>query len=155
MADYKEGNLVSKGASYAVVVSRFNSFITESLLEGAVDVLRRHGASEEEITVLRCPGAFELPAVARKCLEMGKYDAVICLGAVIRGATSHYDLVCNAAANGIAQLNMSFDQPVIFGVITTDTIEQAIERAGTKAGNKGADAAVAAIELVNLYRNLD
>ena len=154
MADYIEGKLVSKGASYAIVVSRFNSFITESLLEGALDTLRRHGAEDNEVDVVRCPGAFELPSVARKCLDTGKYDAVICLGAVIRGATSHYDLVCNAAANGIAQLNMTQDKPVIFGVITTDTIEQAIERAVTKAGNKGADAAVSAIEMVNLYRNL-
>ena len=126
MAEFIEGELISKGASYAIVVSRFNSFITESLLEGAIDTLKRHGVDSDKVTVVRCPGAFELPAVARKCVESQKYDSVICLGAVIRGATSHYDLVCNAAANGVAQLNMQHDVPVIFGVITTDTIEQAI-----------------------------
>ena len=154
MAEFIEGELISKGASYAIVVSRFNSFITESLLEGAIDTLKRHGVDSDNVTVVRCPGAFELPAVARKCVESQKYDSVICLGAVIRGATSHYDLVCNAAANGVAQLNMQHDVPVIFGVITTDTIEQAIERAGTKAGNKGSEAAAAAVEMVNLYKKL-
>ncbi|NND70745.1 MAG: 6,7-dimethyl-8-ribityllumazine synthase [Rhodothermales bacterium] len=154
MPQFIEGELISTGASYAIVVSRFNSFITESLLDGAVDTLGRHGVDSDNISVIRCPGAFELPAVARKCLESKKYDSVICLGAVIRGATSHYDLVCNAAANGVASLNLHSDVPVIFGVITTDTIEQAIERAGTKAGNKGAEAAAAAIEMVNLYKKI-
>jgi 6,7-dimethyl-8-ribityllumazine synthase len=154
MPDYIEGDLVSKDASYAIVVSRFNSFITESLLEGALNTLSRHGVEDGNVTVVRCPGAFELPAVAQKCLESGNYDSVICLGAVIRGATSHYDLVCNVAANGVASLNLKYDKPVIFGVITTDSIEQAIERAGTKAGNKGAESAQAAIEMVDLYKKL-
>lgn len=133
-----------------ICVARFNEFITKSLLEGAVSTLARHGASKENITVLWVPGAFELPLAAQHLAEQN--DAVVCLGAVIRGATSHYDLVCNQAASGIMKVGLEKHKPVIFGVITTDTIEQAIERAGTKAGNKGAEAALAAIEMVHLLR---
>ncbi len=154
MPDILEGTLVARDASFALVVSRFNTFITEKLLEGALEALRRHDADLDRVTVAWCPGAFELPFVARRLAETETYDAVICLGAVIRGATSHYDLVAGAVANGIGQVALSTGVPVLFGVLTTDTIEQAIERAGTKAGNKGAEAAVAAIEMVNLLRQL-
>ena len=148
-----EGRLAPGDARFGIVVSRFNEFITERLLEGALDALRRHGADMDAVTVVRCPGAFEIPFVARKVADSGKHDAVIALGAVIRGATSHYDFVAGEAAKGVG--SASTEIPVIFGVITTDTIEQAIERAGTKAGNKGAEAAVAAIEMVDLMRQLD
>ena len=145
-----EGNVVNSGIKVGIVVSRFNEFITNKLLEGALDGLRRHGVPDEDVTAAWVPGAFEIPMVAQKMAQSGKYDAVICLGAVIRGSTSHYDLVCNEAAKGIAQVNLQTGVPVTFGVITTENIEQAIERAGTKAGNKGADAAIAALELANL-----
>lgn len=143
-----------QGARFAIVVSRFNAFITEKLLEGALDALRRHDADMDQVTVVWCPGAYEIPLVAKRLAASGKYDAIICLGAVIRGATFHFDLVASGAAKGITQASLETDVPVILGVITTDTIEQAIERAGTKAGNKGAEAALAAIEMVNLLEQL-
>ncbi|WP_456425090.1 6,7-dimethyl-8-ribityllumazine synthase [Rhodocaloribacter sp.] len=154
MPEIIEGQLIARDASFALVVSRFNAFISEKLLDGALDALRRHGADMDRVTVVWCPGAFEIPLVARKVAEKGDADAVICLGAVIRGATSHYDFVAGEAAKGVAHASLATGVPVIFGVLTTDTIEQAVERAGTKAGNKGADAAVAAIEMVNLLRQL-
>ena len=154
MPEYIEGGCVARDASFAIVVSRFNAFITEKLLEGALDALRRHDADLDRVTVTHCPGSFEVPLVAKKLAERGSYDAVLCLGAVIRGATTHYDLVAGEVAKGTGQVMLQTGVPVIFGVITTDTIEQAIERAGTKAGNKGAEAAVAAIEMVNLLRQL-
>ena len=148
------GSLDASQAKVAIVASRFNSFIVERLIEGAVDVLRRVGGSPESITIVRCPGAFELPAVTRRCVESKKFDAVICLGAVIRGATPHFDYVAAESSKGIAQLASQATIPVIFGVLTTDTIEQAVERAGTKAGNKGADAAMTALEMISLFRKL-
>ena len=149
-----EGKLIAEGAKFGIVASRFNEFIVSRLLSGALDGLRRHGAREEDITAIWVPGAFELPLAAKRMAVCGKYDAVICLGAVIRGATSHYDLVCNETAKGIAQVGLQTDVPVLFGVVTADNIEQAVERAGTKAGNKGFDAAVSAIEMVNLLRQV-
>ncbi len=150
-----EGNFVAAGHRYAIVVSRWNEFITSKLLAGAQDALIRHGADEENIDVVWVPGSFELPAVARKVAHSTRYDGVICLGCLIRGGTVHFDLIASEATKGIAQIGMSADVPITFGVITTESIEQAIERAGTKAGNKGAEAAMAAIEMVNLYRALD
>lgn len=150
MAKFIEGNLNAGGKKFGIIVARFNSFIGERLLEGAMDTLIRSGASGDDIEVLRVPGAFEIPLVAQKMARSGRYDAVICLGAVIRGATPHFDFVANEAVKGIAQASMDADLPIIFGILTTDTIEQAIERAGTKAGNKGADCAMTAIEMVNL-----
>ncbi|MCF6290884.1 MAG: 6,7-dimethyl-8-ribityllumazine synthase [Desulfobacterales bacterium] len=149
-----EGNLRADGKKFGVVIARFNSFIVERLLEGALDTLQRSGATAGDIAVARVPGAFEIPLVAKKMAASGRYDAVICLGAVIRGATSHYDLVANEAAKGIAQAGMETGVPILFGVLTTDTIEQAIERAGSKAGNKGSESALAAIEMVNLLAAL-
>ena len=149
-----EGKLIAEGAKFGIVASRFNEFIVSRLLSGALDALRRHGAREEDITAMWVPGAFELPLAAKRMAACGKYDAVICLGAVIRGATSHYDLVCNETAKGIAQVGLQTGVPVLFGVVTADNIEQAVERAGTKAGNKGFDAAVSAIEMVNLLRQV-
>lgn len=149
-----EGNLESGSIRFGIVVSRFNSFITEKLLDGALDALRRHGADMDAVAVVRCPGSFEMPLVAKKMAESGKYDALICLGAVIRGATTHYDLVAGEVAKGVSLVAVQTGTPVAFGVITVDTIEQAIERAGTKAGNKGADAAMSAIEMANLLRQL-
>lgn len=148
------GSLDASQVRVAIVASRFNSFIVERLIEGAVDVLRRVGGAPESITIVRCPGAFELPAVTRRCVESKKFDAVICLGAVIRGATPHFDYVAAESSKGIAQLASQATIPVIFGVLTTDTIEQAVERAGTKAGNKGADAAMTALEMISLFRKL-
>ncbi|WP_073996509.1 6,7-dimethyl-8-ribityllumazine synthase [Arcanobacterium urinimassiliense] len=145
-----EGDYTASGKKFGIVVSRFNDFITARLLEGALDGLRRHGVAEADVEIAWVPGAFEIPLLAKKMAESGKYDAVICLGAVIRGSTSHYDYVCNEAAKGIAQVSMESGIPVMFGVVTTDTITQAIERAGTKAGNKGYDAALGAIEMVNI-----
>jgi len=145
-----EGNLISKEIKIGIVVARFNEFITAKLLSGAVDALKRHAVADEHIDVAWVPGAFEIPLIASKMANSGKYDAVICLGAVIRGNTSHYDYVCNEVSKGIAQVSMQSQIPVMFGVVTTENIEQAIERAGTKAGNKGFDAAVGAIEMVNL-----
>ncbi len=148
------GHLVGEGLRFAVVVSRFNAFISEHLLKGAMDALTRHGVSDEDVDVAWVPGAFEIPLVARRLAESGRYDAIICLGAVIRGATPHFDYVAGESAKGIAAASLHTGVPVIYGVLTTDTIEQAIERAGTKAGNKGADAAMAAIEMANLLRAL-
>ncbi|MEM8487397.1 MAG: 6,7-dimethyl-8-ribityllumazine synthase [Bacteroidota bacterium] len=152
MAEYINGSLQPGDARFAIVVSRFNEFITQKLLEGALDALTRHGANMDAVTVAWCPGAFEAPLVVKKMAESGKYDAVICLGAVIRGATTHYDFVAGQAASGIMAATLDTGVPVMFGVITTETIEQAIERAGTKAGNKGAEAAIAAIEMVNVLK---
>lgn len=150
-----EGNLKADGLKFALVVSRFNEFITGQLLDGAIDALIRHGATADSIKVCRVPGAFELPLAAQRLAAKGEYDAIVCLGALIRGSTSHYDLVAAEATKGIAQVSLANSLPVIFGVITVDTIEQAVERAGTKAGNKGFDAAVSAIEMANLFRSLD
>ena len=149
-----EGKLVSKDIKIGIVAARFNEFITSKLLGGAVDALNRHEIPEENIEVAWVPGAFEIPLIASKMAKSGRYDAVICLGAVIRGSTSHYDYVCSEVSKGIASVSLASDVPVMFGVLTTDTIEQAIERAGTKAGNKGFDCAVGAIEMVNLIRAL-
>lgn len=149
-----EGKLVSSEMKIGIVVSRFNEFITSRLLSGAVDALSRHDVADDCIDVAWVPGAFEIPLVASKMAKSGKYDAVICLGAVIRGNTSHYDYVCNEVSKGIAQVSMQSGIPVMFGVVTTENIEQAIERAGTKAGNKGYDAAMGAIEMVNLLRTM-
>lgn len=149
-----EGNLISKEAKIGIVVSRFNEFITGKLLSGAVDTLLRHGVSDENISVAWVPGAFEIPLISKKMAETGKYDAVICLGAVIRGSTSHYELVCNEAAKGVAQVSLETGVPVLFGIITTENIEQAIERAGSKAGNKGSECAEGAIEMINLCKRI-
>jgi 6,7-dimethyl-8-ribityllumazine synthase len=149
-----EGHLVGTGLKMAIVVSRFNEFITGKLLSGAEDALKRHGVNEEDVTVVWVPGAFEIPLAAKKLSESGKYDAVITLGTVIRGATPHFDYVSGEVAKGVATTAMQSGVPVIFGVLTTDTIEQAIERAGTKAGNKGWEAAAGAIEMGNLYKQL-
>ncbi|MEW6518731.1 MAG: 6,7-dimethyl-8-ribityllumazine synthase [Desulfurivibrio sp.] len=154
MAKYFEGNFQAEGKKIGIVLARFNSFIAERLLEGALDTLLRFGATDDDIEVARVPGAFEIPLVAQKMARSGRYDAVICLGAVIRGATPHFDFVANEAAKGIAQASMESGVPIIFGVLTTDTIEQAIERAGSKAGNKGSECAAAAIEMVNLLKSL-
>lgn len=147
-----EGKLVSDDIKIGIVAARFNEFITSKLLSGALDGLKRHEVSDEAIDVAWVPGAFEIPLIASKMAKSKKYDAVICLGAVIRGSTSHYDYVCNEVSKGIAQISLANDIPVLFGVLTTENIEQAIERAGTKAGNKGFDCAVSAIEMVNLMR---
>lgn len=150
-----EGKLVSKQIKIGIVAARFNEFITAKLLSGVMDGLVRHDVAEEDIHVAWVPGAFEIPLIASKMAKSGKYDAVICLGAVIRGSTSHYDFVCNEVSKGIAAVSLETDVPVMFGVLTTENIEQAIERAGTKAGNKGYDCAVSAIEMVNLIRELE
>ncbi|MBQ7256682.1 MAG: 6,7-dimethyl-8-ribityllumazine synthase [Abditibacteriota bacterium] len=149
-----EGNFDAKGLKFAIVCSRFNELITSKLLGGAMDAIKRHGGVKEDIDVAWVPGSFEIPLIAKKMAESGNYNAVICLGAVIRGATGHYDMVANEMTKGIAQASMSTGVPVIFGVLTTDTIEQAIERAGTKSGNKGFDCANTAIEMANLIKKL-
>lgn len=149
-----EGNLVATSGKYAIVVSRFNEFITSKLLGAALDGLTRHGVAESDIDTAWVPGAFEIPLVAKKLAASKKYDAIITLGAVIRGSTSHYDYVCNEVAKGVAKVQLDSGVPVIFGVVTTENIEQAIERAGTKAGNKGYDAAISAIEMANLLKGL-
>lgn len=149
-----EGKLEAKGLKFAIAVSRFNSFITERLLEGALDCLLRHGCSEEDIEVFKAPGAFELPLLAKKLAKMD-YDAVIVLGAVIRGETPHFDYVAAEVSKGVAAVSLETEKPVIFGVLTTDTVEQAIDRAGAKAGNKGWEAALAAIEMVNLLKGME
>ena len=149
-----EGKLVSEGTKVGIVCARFNEFIVSRLLSGCEDTLLRHGVQAEDITVAWVPGAFEIPLIASKMARCGRYDAVIALGAVIRGATSHYDYVCSEVAKGVASAALNSDVPVMFGVLTTDTLEQAIERAGTKAGNKGAECAQSAIEMVNLIRAL-
>jgi len=154
MAKVTEGKLEAKGIKVGIIVSRFNSFICERLLDGAMDTLLRHGASDKDIHLVRVPGAFEIPLVAKKMAASARYDALICLGAVIRGATPHFDYVSAEVSKGIASASMETGVPISFGVLTTDSIEQAVERAGTKAGNKGADAAVSAIEMVNLCKEL-
>ena len=150
-----EGKLVAKDMKIGIVVARFNEFITSKLLGGAMDGLIRHNVSEENIDVAWVPGAFEIPLIASKMAALKKYDAVLCLGAVIRGSTSHYDYVCNEVSKGIASISLESGIPVMFGVITTENIEQAIERAGTKAGNKGFDCAISAVEMVNLIREIE
>lgn len=147
------GKLTATDLKFGIVVSRFNEFITQKLLEGAVDCLNRHNVSEDNIDVAWVPGAFEIPLIASKMAKSKKYDAIICLGAVVRGATSHYDHVCAEVSKGIASVSLGQDIPVIFGILTTDNLEQAVERAGTKAGNKGFDAAMSAIEMANLCQN--
>ncbi len=154
MANMIEGGLKADGKKFAIIVARFNSFISEKLLEGALDTLVRSGALDADIDVARVPGAFEIPLIAKKMAASQKYDAVICLGVVIRGATPHFDVVVNEVSKGSAQVGLETGVPVLFGVLTTETIEQAIERSGTKAGNKGAEVAVAAIEMANLIVNL-
>lgn len=149
-----EGNLVAKELKIGIVAGRFNEFITGKLVEGALDGLIRHGVDEEDVEMAWVPGAFEIPLAAKKMAKSGKYDAVICLGAVIKGSTPHFDYVSNEVTKGVASVSLEQEVPVVFGVLTTDTIEQAIERAGTKAGNKGFDAAVTAIEMANLLKNL-
>jgi 6,7-dimethyl-8-ribityllumazine synthase len=149
-----EGNLLAAGLKIGIVVARFNDFITERLLEGAVDAFRRHGGDPDALEVVRVPGAFELPLAAQALAKSGRLDAVICLGAVIKGATDHYDYVCGQTASGIMSAGLESGLPVIFGVLTTDTIEQAIERAGTKSGNKGVDAILAAIETANVLKSI-
>jgi 6,7-dimethyl-8-ribityllumazine synthase len=148
------GQLDAVGHKVGIVVARFNSFICERLVDGALDALVRHGANEEDIDVVRVPGAFEIPLTAQKMATQNKYDAIICLGAVIRGATPHFDYVSNEVTKGVASVSLASGIPIAFGVLTTDTIEQAIERAGTKAGNKGYDAAMTAVEMVNLFKSL-
>jgi 6,7-dimethyl-8-ribityllumazine synthase len=154
MPKFIEGNLDAKGLTFGIVVSRFNSFICERLLEGAVDALVRHGASEADITVARIPGAFEIPLAAKTMVASQKFDAVICLGAVIRGSTPHFEYVSSEVSKGVASVSLDSGIPVAFGVLTVDTIEQAVERAGTKAGNKGFEAAVTAIETANVIKAL-
>ena len=154
MANIIEGNLSAEGLKFGIAVARFNEFITSKLLGGALDTLKRHGGNEDDIDVAWVPGAFELPLVAKKMAKSGKYDAVICIGAVIRGATTHYDLICNEAAKGIAQTGLETGVPVVFSVVTAENIQQAIERAGTKAGNKGADGAMTAMEMADLMKRL-
>lgn len=151
-----EGNIRATGKKFAILVSRFNSFVVESLLDGAIDTLERHGeVNPDDITVIRVPGAYELPLVAKKAAQSGKFDGIIALGAVIRGGTPHFDFVAGECNKGLAQVSLDSTIPLAFGVITTDTIEQAIERSGTKAGNKGAEAALSALEMVNVMSALD
>jgi 6,7-dimethyl-8-ribityllumazine synthase len=150
-----EGNLVAEGGKFCLVASRFNSFIVEQLENGAIDALVRHGVAKENITLVKAPGAFELPMVIQRVAASKKYDAIVALGAVIRGGTPHFDYVAGECVKGLAQVSLQYDVPVSFGVLTVDTIEQAIERAGTKAGNKGAEAALSALEMVNLFKNLE
>lgn len=154
MVNVIEGQLIAKGMRFAIIASRFNEFISSKLKEGAIDALVRHDAAKKDITVLWVPGAFEMPMVAKKLAVSGQYDAIICVGAVIRGATSHFDYVANEVSKGIATVSLDTGIPISFGVLTTDNIEQAIERAGTKAGNKGFESAMAAIEMVSLFKEL-
>lgn len=154
MARMVEGQLTAKGFSFGIVVSRFNDFITGRLLDGALDALRRHAADEDKITVVRVPGSFEIPLVAKRMAASRQYDAVICLGTVIRGATPHFEYIASEVAKGVAHAGLETGVPIAFGVLTTDSIEQAVERAGTKAGNKGFDAACSAMEMVNLLREM-
>ena len=149
-----EGQLTTSNEKFCIVISRFNEFIGSKLLSGAIDELKRHGVDENNIDVVWTPGAFEIPLIAKKCAKTGKYNAIITLGAIIKGSTSHYDYVCAELSKGIAQVGLETEVPVLFGVLTTENIEQAIERAGTKAGNKGADAAKAAIEMANLLKEI-
>lgn len=154
MPQFYEGSLDAKGHTFGIIVSRFNSFITERLLEGAIDAIVRHGGSDTDIHVARVPGAYEIPLAAQKMAATGRFDAVICLGAVIRGSTPHFDYVASEVSKGVASVSLESGVPVTFGVLTTDTIEQAVERAGTKAGNKGFDSAMTAIETINLFKVL-
>ncbi|MDP8228534.1 MAG: 6,7-dimethyl-8-ribityllumazine synthase [Candidatus Electryoneaceae bacterium] len=149
-----EAGLQAQGKKFGIIASRFNDFITARLLDGAIDALIRSGADDKDITILKVPGAFEIPLAAKKMLKHGTYDAIICIGAVIRGATNHYDYVCAEVSKGIATVSLEADIPVMFGILTTESIEQAIERAGTKAGNKGFDTALAAVEMANLSESL-
>ncbi len=149
-----EGNLDAAGFKFGLVISRFNSFICDRLLEGALDTLKRHGADDASLTVVKVPGAFEIPLIAKKLAETGKYDALICLGAVIRGGTPHFEYVSSEVTKGVASVSLDSGVPISFGVLTTDSVEQAIERAGTKSGNKGCEAAMSAIEMVNLFKAL-
>jgi len=149
-----EGNLQAANIKFAIVASRFNDFIVNKLVDGAVDCLKRHGADDAAITLIKVPGAFEIPVIAEKAAQSKKYDAVICLGAVIRGATPHFEFVASEVSKGIAAVSLKYAMPVTFGILTTDSIEQAIERAGTKSGNKGTDAALSAIEMVNLIKGV-
>ena len=149
-----EASLRADGKKFGIIAGRFNDFITEKLVSGAIDALIRSGADDKDITLVKVPGAFEIPLVAKKMAVTNKYDAIICLGAVIRGATSHYDFVCAEVSKGIASVSLDHNIPVMFGILTTETIEQAIERAGTKAGNKGFDSALAAVEMANLSTNI-
>jgi 6,7-dimethyl-8-ribityllumazine synthase len=155
MSNFYEGNLVGSGLKIGIVVGRFNEFITSKLLSGAQDALKRHGVSDSDVDIAWVPGAFEIPLIAQKMANSKKYDAVITLGTVIRGSTPHFDYVCNEVAKGVSKINLESGIPVSFGVLTTESIEQAIERAGTKAGNKGWDVAMGAIEMANLCRNMD
>ncbi|RLB09866.1 MAG: 6,7-dimethyl-8-ribityllumazine synthase [Deltaproteobacteria bacterium] len=150
-----QGDLIAKDLRFALVVSRFNDFITNRLLEGAMDAILRHGGNEDNVVIVRVPGAFEMPIVAKKLAEAGKYDAVVCIGAVIRGATPHFEYIASEVAKGLANVSLELKVPIGFGVLTTDTLEQAIERAGSKSGNKGFEAAVSAIEMANLFKQLD
>ncbi|MGO3169408.1 6,7-dimethyl-8-ribityllumazine synthase [Senegalia sp. (in: firmicutes)] len=149
-----EGKLIAKGLKFAIVIGRFNEFIGSKLLSGAIDNFKRHGVEDDDIEIIWTPGAFEIPLITKKLAKSKKYDGVICLGAVIRGATPHFDYVSSEVSKGIANVSLETEIPVIFGVLTTDTIEQAIERAGTKAGNKGSDAAITAIEMANLLKEI-
>ena len=150
-----EGNIVaSENFKIGIIASRFNDFVVGRLVEGALDGLKRHNIKEENITLVKVPGAFEIPVIAKKMSEQNQYDAIICLGAVIRGATSHYDYVCNEVSKGISQVSLEAGIPVLFGVLTTENIEQAVERSGSKAGNKGTECALAAIEMINVIKNL-
>ena len=149
-----EGDMIAKGSKFAIVVSRFNDFMTKELVSGCVDTLTRHGAKSEDVSITWVPGAFEIPTVAQKIARSKNYDAIICLGTIIRGATPHFDYIASEASKGVAKVSLDSGLPVIFGIITADTIEQAIERAGTKDGNKGKDAALNAIEMVNLMRQI-
>lgn len=149
-----EGVYSGEGLKIGIIASRFNEFITSKLVSGAEDCLTRHGVADDDISVAWVPGAFEIPVIAKRMASSGKYDAVICVGAVIRGATSHYDYVCAEVSKGIAAVSLESGKPVLFGILTTDTIEQAIERAGTKAGNKGTDCAMSALEMINLMKNI-
>ena len=155
MPNVYEGHLLGEGLTFGIVVSRFNSFVTEKLLQGALDALKRHGVDLETVDVFWTPGAFEIPGITKRLAESGRYDALLCLGAVIRGATPHFDYVAAESAKGIAHISNTVGMPVIYGVITTDTIEQALERAGIKAGNKGFEAAIAGIEMANLYKTTE
>jgi len=155
MAKVHAGKMVAKGKNFGIVVSRFNEFISQKLLDGALDVLRRHDADEDRIEIFWVPGSFEIPFIAKKMALSKKYDAILCLGAVIRGDTPHFDYIASQVAKGIAQTSLSTGVPTLFGIITADNLEQAIERAGTKAGNKGADAALSAIEMVNLVSMME
>ena len=155
MPKFYEGNLIGSGLEFAILVSRFNSFITEKLLEGALDTLKLHGVDLDDVSVFRTPGSYEIPATATRLADTGRFNAIICLGAVIRGDTPHFDYVAGESASGISQVSYATGIPTIFGVITTDTVNQAIERAGIKTGNNGSEAATAAIEVINLYKQID